>query len=843
MNPLVANRILRSVSRSSRGCRFAALAAALSCLASEASAATAASVNLAWNANTESNLAGYRLQYGTSPGVYPQSLDVGKVTTATADGLNPGSTYYFTVVAYNSAGQTSPPSAEVSYVVPGTPNTAPSATAASLTVAEDGQVSLTLTGTDPENDALSFVVVTGPTRGTLSGTPPNLTYRPSANANGNDSFTFRAHDGLLASATATFSIAITPVNDAPVATPRTISTNEDVSVAVALSGTDLDGDPLSYSVVSGPAKGSLNGTPPNLTYVPNPNSNGTDSFVFQVTDNKSTPSQATVTLNVAAVNDPPVASGRSATTAEDTALPITLTANDIENSSLTYSIVTQPANGTLGGTPPAVTYTPRANFHGSDSFTFRARDGSDNSAPATVNITVTPVNDPPVASALSVTTRRDTSVAIRLAGSDLENNPLTFVVVGQPSHGTLSGTPPNLSYQPAADYTGGDSFTYRANDGSANSPTATVTISVTTGNSAPVAESKTLATMKNKAVAVELAATDIDENPLSFRVLSPPAAGTLTGTPPSLSFTPADDFTGDATFTYVANDGSVDSAPATVRIKVKASNARPQATASAVTVAWNTGSVIPLAGSDPDGDPLGFTITRQPANGTLSGAPPNLTYTPRTGFRGKDRFTFTASDGVARSAAATVEITVVNPNNRAPVAVARNLSGPMRAAVPVTLQASDADADPLTYRIVSRPTAGRLSGKAPNLVFKPKAKFTGVVSFSYVANDGAVDSAPVTVTITITAPEQVEARSAARAKAAEPPASPSLSLNTDPARPGTLRFEVSGPPGERYVLEASPDLGLWSDEREVTLDESGGARFELAVPADSPRGFFRLRTP
>lgn len=72
---------------------------------------------------------------------------------------------------------------------------------------------------------------------------------------------------------------------------------------------------------------------------------------------------------------------------------------------------------------------------------------------------------------------------------------------------------------------------------------------------------------------------------------------------------------------------------------------------------------------------------------------------------------------------------------------------------------------------------------------------------------------------------------------------PTLSLGTDPARPGMLRFAVSGPPGERYTLEASPDLSGWSDEREVTLDESGGATFELAVPADSPRGFFRLRTP
>jgi hypothetical protein len=843
MNPLVATQIVRNFFRALCRNRFALVSAALLGLAAEASAAAAASVSLAWNANSESNIAGYRLQYGTTSGVYPNSLDVGKVTTATADGLNPGDTYYFVVVAYNTAGQTSPPSAQVSYTVPGTPNTAPSATAGSLTVLEDGQSALTLDGSDPEGDALTFTVVANPTKGTLSGTPPNLTYKPNANANGSDSFTFRASDGLLNSATATYNITITPVNDAPVATARTIATNEDTSVAATLSGTDIDGNTLTFAVVANPTKGTLSGTAPNLTYKPNANVSGTDSFTFQVNDGTVNSATATVTINIAAVNDAPVASGRTATTAEDSAVAVTLAATDVENSPLTYTIVTQPANGTLSGSPPTVTYTPKLNFNGSDSFTFRASDGSANSANATVNLTVTAVNDPPVASALSVNTRLETAVAIKLAGTDVENNPLTFAVVTQPSNGTLSGSPPNLSYLPKVGYTGNDSFTYRANDGSANSPNATVLISVSTGNSAPVAQAKSLTTMKGKAVQVELSATDADSNPLSYRVVAPPASGTLTGTPPSLSFKPASDFIGDATFTYVANDGTVDSAPATVRIKVKASNTKPLATGKAVTVNWNTGTVIPLAGTDADSDPLSFSIVKQTANGTLSGTPPNVTYTPNSGFRGKDAFTFVANDGVVGSAAATVEITVVNPNNRAPVAVARNLNGPMKTPVTVTLAASDADADPLTYRIVTKPAVGRLTGKAPNLVYKPKGKFSGVVSFTYVAHDGAVDSAPVTVTITIAEPQQLAARSAVRTKATvEPGILPTLSLSTDPARPGVLGFDVSGPPGGSYILEVSPDLSFWTDDRVVTLDESGSASFEMSAPAGSKRGFFRLRT-
>ncbi len=106
---------------------------------------------------------------------------------------------------------------------------------------------------------------------------------------------------------------------------------------------------------------------------------------------------ATVSITVTPVNDRPVANPQSVTTAEDTAKAISLAASDVEGDALTYSVVTAPAHGTLTGTPPAVTYTPAADYNGSDTFTFKANDGKADSAPATVSITITPVNDPPMA--------------------------------------------------------------------------------------------------------------------------------------------------------------------------------------------------------------------------------------------------------------------------------------------------------------------------------------------------------------------------------------------------------------------------------------------------------------
>ncbi|HEX8698372.1 MAG TPA: Ig-like domain-containing protein, partial [Myxococcaceae bacterium] len=250
-------------------------------------------------------------------------------------------------------------------------NSPPVATPLTTTTPEDTAVAVTLAGTDPENDPLTFTVVTQPANGTLSGTAPNLTYTPAANYNGADSFTFRVSDGSAASAAATVSITVQPVNDAPVAQAQSVTVQEDGSLAIVLTGTDVENSPLTFTVVTQPARGTLSGTAPNLTYTPTANYSGADSFTFRVSDGSATSAVATVSITVQPVNDAPVATPRSVTTNEDTAAAITLTGTDPENSALTFTVVTQPANGTLSGTAPNLTYTPTANYSGPDSFTFR----------------------------------------------------------------------------------------------------------------------------------------------------------------------------------------------------------------------------------------------------------------------------------------------------------------------------------------------------------------------------------------------------------------------------------------------------------------------------------------
>jgi aminopeptidase S len=148
-----------------------------------------------------------------------------------------------------------------------------------------------------DGGSLTFTVVSSPAHGVLTGSAPNLPYSPAANYNGSDEFTFKVSDGV-ADATALVSIAVTAVNDAPVANPQAVTTTQGTAKAITLTGSDVDGNPLAYAVVTGPANGALSGAAPALTYTPNAGYSGTDSFTFKVNDGTVDSPAATVSITV-----------------------------------------------------------------------------------------------------------------------------------------------------------------------------------------------------------------------------------------------------------------------------------------------------------------------------------------------------------------------------------------------------------------------------------------------------------------------------------------------------------------------------------------------------------------
>ncbi len=188
---------------------------------------------------------------------------------------------------------------------------------------------------------------------------------------------------------------------------------------------------------------------------------------------------------VLVVNHAPVATSQTVSLDEDSSIPITLAATDADGDPLTVTLLTQTSHGQLSGVAPSLIYAPNKNYFGPDSFTFRVNDGLASSPPATVSIDVRPVNDPPVAHAQTVTVNEDTPLAIMLTASDVEGDVLTYSIVSPPTHGSFSGTAPNLTYLATTNYSGPDDFTFKVNDGLLDSAPATISLNVLPVNDAP----------------------------------------------------------------------------------------------------------------------------------------------------------------------------------------------------------------------------------------------------------------------------------------------------------------------------------------------------------------------
>jgi hypothetical protein len=288
------------------------------------------------------------------------------------------------------------------------------------------------------------------------------------------------------------------VNTPPVADAQSVSTAEDTAANITLTGSDVDGDPLTYSIATGPVSGTLSGTAPNVTYTPNPNFNGPDSFTFTVNDGAADSNVATVTITVRPVNDAPVATGPDVSTDEDT--PVTIPIDDLgydpdclvsesdpDCTGLEVEIIGEPESGTAEVDADGnVVYTPAPDFNGDDSFTYRVCDLSDptlcSEGEATVSITVDAVNDPPVANDDVAYTDDDTPVTIDVLANDtdVDGDTLSIVSVGDPDKGTAAivvdpETGQQIQYTPPAGFTGSASFTYTISDGNLTD-SATVTV-------------------------------------------------------------------------------------------------------------------------------------------------------------------------------------------------------------------------------------------------------------------------------------------------------------------------------------------------------------------------------
>jgi VCBS repeat-containing protein len=579
-----------------------------------------------------------------------------------------------------------------------------------------------LAGVQPESQ---------PNNGTLTlNANGSFTYTPNANFNGTDSFTYKATDSGLDSNTATVSITVNAVNDPPVANNDSYIVNEDNPLTVAAAGVltndtdvdnpnngnagltvkDADSTTQGIQPVSAPSHGTLNlNADGSYTYTPANNYHGSDSFTYKATDGTAESNTATVTITVNSVNDKPTADAQEVTTDEDVAKEITLVGNDVDGDSLTYTIVSEPQHGTLSGTGATRTYTPAENYHGPDSFTFKVNDGTDDSNTATVSITVTPVNDKPTADAQSVTTDEDTAKPITLTGNDVDGDTLSYTIASGPSHGTLTGTGANLTYTPAADYNGPDSFSFKTNDGTVDSDAATVSITVNSVNDKPVVtnlqggvDTANEGDLKTYTFTI----TDSDSSNFSFASGSPNCGGTgkgqvvngtaqISGTSGTFQCKFLD---GGATATQVSvsaqvTDGQASSDPATKNVAV--SNVAPKIDSLSGPAQILTNQPVTFTGthSDPAGL-LDNPFTWQWSGGTSTDTDKNNSYVTKFSACGPQNVKATVTDkdtGTSTEATLSTPVQAYNGNFLPPLQVGKDNMVQKGQVVPVKISVAGCD--------------------------------------------------------------------------------------------------------------------------------------------------------
>jgi VCBS repeat-containing protein len=544
----------------------------------------------------------------------------------------------------------------------------PTAVADTFAATEDTALAITAANgvlhndVDPTNHALTATIVTQPTKGTITlAADGSFTYTPNANANGTDTFTYKANNGTSDSNIATATINIAAVNDTPVAVNDNFTATKDTVLNVTgtpnlvSNDTDVDGNTLTISTtpVQAPANGTLvlsaNG---NFTYTPNAGFTGTDTFRYQVTDGTAT-ATGTATITVSNPNNhAPIGTADSYTFDEDVGGTISaasgVLANDTDsdaNTTLTAVNASTAAHGTVVmNANGSFTYTPVANFAGTDTFTYQASDGAAMSAVTTVTITVHAVNDPPVGTPDTYRVTPNTPLTVDAANGVLKNDTdidsqsqnLTAAVVSSTTHGTLSfNANGSFTYAPNSGFTGTDTFTYRVSDDSSPpGQSGTVTVSLIV-NTAPVAQNDSYSTKEDTALTVTANGvlandSDINSDPLTAGVVQQPAHGTLSfNTNGTFTYTPEADFVGTDTFRYQASDGiSASNPPSTVTITITAVNDAPVRTAGDTTTvsadadSANTDAVGlgldsldygPGGGADENNQSLLITLTNVPS--------------------------------------------------------------------------------------------------------------------------------------------------------------------------------------------------------------------------------------
>jgi hypothetical protein len=620
-----------------------------------------------------------------NPGGVPTNTPTNTATSTPTSTPTATATSTPTATATNTATSTptNTPTTTATITPSPTPTNAPPVAADdTATTNEDtpATISVLANDSDVDGDTLAVSAVGVASHGTLTTNGTTVTYWPAANFNGTDVFTYTVSDGAL-TGSATVTVTINAVNDAPDAVNDAATTNEDTPVAIHVltNDTDVEGDVLSISAAGTPPHGAATVSGTALLYTPTLNFNGTDSFNYTISDGHGGSDTATVAITVNPTNDAPTAVDDVASTTVGEAVDISVLTNDddIDGDNLSVTGVTPGSHGatTING-DGTVRYAPAAGFAGIDHFTYTAGDGQGGSDTATVTVLISVGGGGVNAVDDVAATAEDTAVSIAVLANDTTvTGTLTLIGVSAAGHGTavVSGST-HILYTPDANYNGTDSFTYTAGDGVRSAGTATITVAIDPVNDPPDAQDDTLTLDEDTSADIQVLAndSDVDGDSLSVSGLGQAGHGrVILLANGSLRYTPDANFNGADSFTYTIGDGQGGQDTATVSVTVNPVNDVPLAVDDAVTTDEDTPVDIHVLANDGDveGQVLTVISFTQGQHGTvITNTDGSLRYTPDANYNGTDDFTYTADDRSGGLSTAAVNVTI-NPVDDPPEGV------------------------------------------------------------------------------------------------------------------------------------------------------------------------------
>ncbi|MCX6055960.1 MAG: Ig-like domain-containing protein [Chloroflexi bacterium] len=691
-------------------------------------------------------------------------------------------------------------------------NDTPVANNDSASVSEDGSVAIPVLTNDTdidisnEGDSLTIVSTANVDNGsvTISGDNKSLTFTPTTNWYGMEVFDYTIRDIAGETATASVTVTVNPVNDAP-----TISDianqiiNEDSNTA-ALSFTinDIDNatDTLTLIAVTGngtiiPLSGIVfngSGTDRTVTVTPsldkNTYSSGAITITITAKDAGNLTASDSFTMTVSKINDAPTALADTATVAEDSSGEILVLANDTdvdlanEGDSLTIISVAEVDNGTVNIAEDNKTlfFTPTSNWNGSETFTYTVRDVAGLQSTANVTVTVSPVNDVPVAKNDSTTTNEDSAINISVLDNDTdvdlsrEGDILTIVSTTGVENGAVSiaADKLTLTFTPAANWNGSETFTYTIRDLSNATAIGNVTVTVAPINDDPHAVADTLTLSEDQSTSVEVLANDTDVDlsqegdDLTIVGISgiDHATANIASDSKSILFTPEDHWYGIEEFSYTLQDKKAIQSSATVTITVNAANDAPVAVADSTTTTEDNAVTINVLGNDSDIDLSreGDDLTILSVNGvdhglvTIATDKKSLTFSPSSNWNGTETFNYVVKD--IANAQDTASVTVkVSPINDTPVGIDDSTSTTEDTAVMLNVIANDTDVDlanegdNLTVISTSGVDHGvaKISSDQKSILFTPDPNWSGTEVFTYLLTDieGKIATASVTIDV------------------------------------------------------------------------------------------------